>query len=73
MYCSADTCDTPDTNTSTPALSINSVAGVVFPAAAYLVCVVATGLHNLANDLLRLLLPVSRVSFGLLVVSYSLE
>ena len=74
MNCSAPHCDTEDTNTSTPAASINSVAGVdVEPALLYVNVVVPTGLHNLPNDLLRLLLPCSRDSFVALVVSYNNE
>ena len=67
ISCSVVTCDTPDTNNSTPLLSINSVAGVVFPAAAYLVWVVVTGLQYLLRDLSTLLFPNSRFS---LLTSY---
>ena len=61
-YCSAAILLTEDTSNSTPLLSINSVVGVVLPAAAKRVLVVATGLQILASDLLRLLFVSSRCS-----------
>ena len=63
ISCSDPACDTEDTFSSTPLLSINSVIGVVTPPTlSYLVCVVATGLQNLLKDLSTLLFPSSRFS-----------